>query len=229
MPSKSPCSIPMISTTACDLASSRVNRWFSARNRPGSSAPRTLARCARRGAVAPRFTPSRANRPLPDLGLVQALTTQHRSLTAMRRSLILRDHPGPVGRGERATDRTGRRIYDSFSGAGHQIITGTGKRAAAPQAGELASHGQGAQLQAGLGRHHASTRPQAVGFHYLDGHVRVYTDTRQLPKTHIARMRIAGPATEETWVGDAAGDPVMVITAGFDVLTYYKGAWTQNF
>ena len=26
-------------------------------------------------------------------------------------------------------------------------------------------------------------------------------------------MRIAGPATEETWVGDADGDPVMVITA----------------
>ena len=78
---------------------------------------------------------------------------------------------------------------------------------------ELAGHGRGVQLQAALGRHHASTRPDAVGFLYLDGHVRVYTGTRQLPKTHIARMRIAGPATEETWVGDADGDPVMVITA----------------
>src|SRR5665213_3410690 len=78
---------------------------------------------------------------------------------------------------------------------------------------ELAGHGKGAALQAALGRHHATTRPDAVGFLYLDGHVRVYTGTRQLPKTHIARMRIAGPATEETWVGDADGDPVMVITA----------------
>jgi len=78
---------------------------------------------------------------------------------------------------------------------------------------ELASHGRGAQLQAALGRHHATTRPDAVGFLYLDGHVRVYTGTRALPKTHIARMRIAGPATEETWVGDTDGDPVMVITA----------------
>ena len=51
----------------------------------------------------------------------------------------------------------------------------------------------------GLARHHATTRPDAVGFLYLDGHVRVYTGTRKLPKTHIARMRIAGPATEETW------------------------------
>ncbi len=78
---------------------------------------------------------------------------------------------------------------------------------------ELASHGRGAQLQAALGAHHVQTHPEAVGFLYLDGHVRVYSGSRQLPKTHIARMRIAGPATEETWVGDAEGDPVMVLTA----------------
>jgi len=79
--------------------------------------------------------------------------------------------------------------------------------------GELAGYGKGAALQAALGRHHATARPDAVGFLYLDGHVRVYTGTRALPKTHIARMRIAGPATEETWVTGADGDPVMVITA----------------
>jgi prepilin-type processing-associated H-X9-DG protein len=78
---------------------------------------------------------------------------------------------------------------------------------------ELAAYGRGALLQAALGRHHATTHPDAVGFLYLDGHVRVYTGTRELPKTHIARMRIAGPATEETWVTDANGDPVIVITA----------------
>ena len=78
---------------------------------------------------------------------------------------------------------------------------------------ELAGHGKGAELQAALGAHHVATRPGAVGFLYLDGHVRVYTGTRHIPKTHIARMRIAGPATEETWVGDSDGDPVMVLTA----------------
>ena len=140
---------------------------------------------------------------------------------------------------------------------------------------ELAAAGAGAQLQAALGAHHAATRPDATGFLYLDGHVRVYTGTRELPKTHIARMRIAGPATEETWVTDTDGDPVMVITAppsaslaaelarllpdlrtiigpdractvvfdrggyspavfteiltaGFDLLTYYKGTWTRS-
>src|SRR5450759_2369137 len=78
---------------------------------------------------------------------------------------------------------------------------------------ELAAYGRGALLQAALGRHHASARPDAMGFLYLDGHVRVYTGTRQLPKTHIARMRIAGPATEETWVAGADGDPGLLITA----------------
>jgi prepilin-type processing-associated H-X9-DG protein len=78
---------------------------------------------------------------------------------------------------------------------------------------ELASHGRGAELQAALGAHHVQTHPDAVGFLYLDGHVRAYSGGRQLPKTHIARMRIAGPATEETWIGDSRGDPVMVITA----------------
>jgi len=140
---------------------------------------------------------------------------------------------------------------------------------------ELAGYRRGAQLQAALGRHHAETRPEAVGFLYLDGHVRVYTGTRELPKTHIARMRIAGPATEESWVCDTDGDPVLVLTAapsaslaaelrrllpelravigdkrrctvtfdrggyspqvfveilaaGFDLLTYFKGAWTRS-
>jgi len=140
---------------------------------------------------------------------------------------------------------------------------------------ELAAAGAGAQLQAALAAHHAKVRPDAVGFLYLDGHVRVYTGTRALPKTHIARMRIAGPATEETWVTDTDGDPVMVITAppsaslaaelarllpdlraligpdractvvfdrggyspavfteiitaGFDLLTYYKSTWTRS-
>ncbi len=44
------------------------------------------------------------------------------------------------------------------------------------------------------------------------GMCRVYTGSRELPKTHIARMRIAGPATEETWVSCTDGDPLLVVT-----------------
>src|SRR5680860_1577584 len=77
-----------------------------------------------RGATGHRIT---CATPLTDLGLVQALTTQHGSLAAVRCRLILRNHPRPVGRRERAPDRTSRRIYDYFSWAGHRIIFGTRK------------------------------------------------------------------------------------------------------
>src|SRR5665647_2372898 len=60
---------------------------------------------------------------------------------------------------------------------------------------ELAACGRGALLQAALGRHHATARPDAMGFLYLDGHVRVYTG---------------------------------IISAGFDVLTYFKGSWARS-
>ena len=78
---------------------------------------------------------------------------------------------------------------------------------------ELAGHGRGAQLQSALAKAHAAARPQALGFLHVDGHVRVYSGTRDLPKTHIARMHLAGHATNETWIADADADPVLVVTA----------------
>jgi transposase len=78
---------------------------------------------------------------------------------------------------------------------------------------ELAGHRRGGQLQAALARGHAAARPEALGFLYVDGHVRVYSGARDLPKTHLARMHLAGHATAETWVADASADPVLVVTA----------------
>ena len=54
---------------------------------------------------------------------------------------------------------------------------------------------------------------QALGFLYVDGHVRVYHGQHRLPKTHVARMRISLPATSDYWVNDSAGDPLFVVTA----------------
>ncbi|OLT20866.1 hypothetical protein BJF81_15825 [Ornithinimicrobium sp. CNJ-824] len=48
---------------------------------------------------------------------------------------------------------------------------------------------------------------------YVDGHVRAYTGTKKIAKTHSARLRFPAPATVETWVSDAAGDPVLVVMA----------------
>jgi transposase len=77
----------------------------------------------------------------------------------------------------------------------------------------LAERGLGDKLVFGLARRHAQAAPQALGFLYMDGHVRAYSGTRRLPKAHIARARISAPATVETWAADANGDPVFVVVA----------------
>ena len=46
-----------------------------------------------------------------------------------------------------------------------------------------------------------------------DGHARAYFGTRQVQKMHVARLKFPGPATEETWVTDAGGDPVFMVIA----------------
>ena len=74
-----------------------------------------------------------------------------------------------------------------------------------------------AQGAAELGRRLAKRRValcgQAMGFLYLDGHVRVYHGARPIPKAHVARMRLPMPATTDYWCNDARGDPLFVVTA----------------
>jgi hypothetical protein len=79
--------------------------------------------------------------------------------------------------------------------------------------GELASHRRGAALQCALAAAHAAARPDAIGYLMIDGHMRAYFGTRDLQKTHVARLHMAARATAETWVGDVDGQPVMVVTA----------------
>jgi hypothetical protein len=45
----------------------------------------------------------------------------------------------------------------------------------------------------------------------VDGHVRAYHGAREIPKTHVARMRISMPATTDYWVNDAEGEPLFVV------------------
>jgi hypothetical protein len=79
--------------------------------------------------------------------------------------------------------------------------------------GELASHRRGAPLQGALAAAHAAARPDAIGYLMIDGHMRAYFGTGDLQKTHVAGLHMAARATAETWVGDADGQPVMVIPA----------------
>jgi transposase len=78
---------------------------------------------------------------------------------------------------------------------------------------ELAAAGQAAELIMALARHHAAARAGALGFLHADGHARVYYGTRTVQKTHVARLKFPAPATVETWVTDAGGDPVFMVIA----------------
>jgi len=78
---------------------------------------------------------------------------------------------------------------------------------------QLAACGRAAQLGRALAQRRVALRASAVGFLYVDGHVRVYHGQHRLPKAHVAQMRLSMPATSDYWVNDKAGDPLFVVTA----------------
>jgi hypothetical protein len=75
----------------------------------------------------------------------------------------------------------------------------------------LAAYRRAADFGRALAQRRVAARGQAMGFLYVDGHVRVYHGVRELPKTHVARMRISMPATTDYWVNDAEGEPLFVV------------------
>jgi transposase len=77
----------------------------------------------------------------------------------------------------------------------------------------LATLGRSDRLFEGLARRHLAAHPQQAGMFYIDGHVRAYHGKHDLPKAHLARMRISMPAEEDIWICDANGDGVLVWTA----------------
>ena len=76
----------------------------------------------------------------------------------------------------------------------------------------LAARGRATEFGRALAGERVRTRGHAMGFLYVDGHVRAYHGKRTLPKTHVARIRLSMPATTDYWVNDAGGDPLFVVT-----------------
>ncbi len=64
-----------------------------------------------------------------------------------------------------------------------------------------------------LAQHRVATHGHALGFLYIDGHVRVYYGQHRIPKTHAARIHAVVSATTDYWVNDQMGDPLFVVTA----------------
>lgn len=74
----------------------------------------------------------------------------------------------------------------------------------------LTAQKRSAELIAALARRHVEANKAAAGVFYVDGHVRAYHGKADVPKAHLARMRLAMPAASDTWVADARGDGVLV-------------------
>ena len=79
--------------------------------------------------------------------------------------------------------------------------------------GLLAEAGKAGDWIAAMARRHVQARPEQAAVCYVDGHVRAYQGTRAIAKTHVPRLKFPAPATVETWVADAAGDPLLVVMA----------------
>jgi transposase len=77
----------------------------------------------------------------------------------------------------------------------------------------LASFGKAAEFGRALAERRVAERGKALGFLYVDGHVRVYHGQKAIPKAHVPRMRLSMPATTDYWVNDREGDPLFVVTA----------------
>jgi prepilin-type processing-associated H-X9-DG protein len=79
--------------------------------------------------------------------------------------------------------------------------------------GLLAEAGKAGDWIAAMARRHVQACPEQAAVLYVDGHVRAYQGTRRIAKTHVPRLKFPAPATVETWVADAAGDPLLVVMA----------------
>ena len=77
----------------------------------------------------------------------------------------------------------------------------------------LAALGRADKLIDALARRHLEGHGEAAGIFYVDGHVRAYHGGREVPKAHVARIRLAMRAEVDTWVCDANGEGVLVWSA----------------
>lgn len=78
---------------------------------------------------------------------------------------------------------------------------------------ELVERGQASRLSAGLAERWVRQAPQALGYLYVDGHVRAYNgEKHRLTKTHVARRRLCMPATTDYWINDKNAEPVFLVT-----------------
>jgi len=77
---------------------------------------------------------------------------------------------------------------------------------------EIAKLGKASTLMRWLAERLAGAESEALGFLYIDGHVRVYHGKRRISKAYVTQRRLAMPAASDFWVNDVNGEPLLVVT-----------------
>ena len=77
----------------------------------------------------------------------------------------------------------------------------------------LANAGRASEFGTALAQRRIAARGNALGFLYVDGHVRMYHGKHTIPKAHVAQRGRAAPATTDYWINDQEGEPLFVVTA----------------
>jgi len=78
---------------------------------------------------------------------------------------------------------------------------------------QLAERKRGKQLMEALARRRIAQDQDRVAFLYLDGHVREYHGKHRLFQAKKAQRQMVTPAATDTWVHDAQGEPLLVVTS----------------
>jgi transposase len=77
----------------------------------------------------------------------------------------------------------------------------------------LAAMGRGKLLMEEVARQRIAKDEDRVAFLYIDGHVREYHGKFPLFEAKKAQRQVVTPATTDTWVHDADGEPLLVVTS----------------
>jgi transposase len=77
----------------------------------------------------------------------------------------------------------------------------------------LAARKQARELMQAMAQRRIDEDVERAAFLYVDGHVRVYHGHHPLAKTKKSQHQVAKPAATDTWVHDANGEPLLVVTS----------------
>jgi transposase len=78
---------------------------------------------------------------------------------------------------------------------------------------QLATRKRGKELMSALAQQRIAGDQDRVAFLYLDGHVREYHGKHRLFQAKKAQRQVVTPAATDTWVHDAYGEPLLVVTS----------------